>query len=92
VRLRFAYNLPNIEREEYDFTVEFHETVAEPEQLAVINLLEAAPNLLQIVQAVAELRRKWRSKDEIETIDSIEYMDGLDALEVDAAIAKATAA
>jgi len=72
--------------------VEFHEAIDESEQNAVIGLIEAAPRLIEIVQAIAELRRKWRSQDEAETIDSIEYMDGLDALEVDAAIAKATTA
>jgi hypothetical protein len=46
--------------------------------------------LLERIQAVAELRRKWRSQDEAETIDSIEYMDGLDALELDDLIAKAS--
>jgi hypothetical protein len=46
--------------------------------------------LLEKIQAVAELRRKWRSQDEAETIDSIEYMDGLDALDLDAVIANAT--
>jgi hypothetical protein len=53
---------------------------------------KAAPALLAKVQAVVELRRKWRSQDESETIDSIEYMDGLDALDLDAAIAAAEAA
>ena len=55
-------------------------------------LIAAAPELLEILRAVAELRRMWRSEDEAETIDSIQFMDGLDVLEVDAAIAKATAA
>ena len=52
----------------------------------------AAGALLSTLKAVAELRRKWRSQDEAETIDSIEYMDGLDALELDAVIAGAEAA
>jgi hypothetical protein len=65
---------------------------ATDEDRANARLIAAAPELLEIVQAVAELRRKWRSQDEAETIDSTEYMDGLDALDVDAAIAKATAA
>ena len=47
----FAYNLANIEREEYDFTVEFHETIDEPEQKAVISLIEAAPELLEAAKA-----------------------------------------
>ena len=42
----FAYNLANMEREEYDFTVEFHETVSEPEGTAVISLIETPPELL----------------------------------------------
>ena len=42
-------------------------------------MIEAAPRLLEIVQTIAELRRMWRSQDEAETIDGIEYMDGLDA-------------
>jgi hypothetical protein len=46
--------------------------------------------LLERIRVVAELRRKWRSQDEAETIDSIEYMDGLDALELDVLIAKVT--
>ncbi|MHB1425442.1 MAG: hypothetical protein ACYC3I_19905, partial [Gemmataceae bacterium] len=46
--------------------------------------------LLERIRTVAELRRKWRSQDEAETIDSIEYMDGLDALEPDDLIARAT--
>jgi hypothetical protein len=49
-----------------------------------------AAELLEKIQAVAELRRRWRSQDEDDTIDSIEYMDGLDALDLDAVIAKAT--
>ena len=60
--------------------------------IANARLIAAAPQLLAIVQAVAELRRKWRSQDEAETIDSIEYMDGLDALNVDPAIANAITA
>lgn len=51
---------------------------------------KAGPKLLEKVRAVAELRRRWRSQDEAETIDSIEYMDGLDSLDLDAAIAEAT--
>lgn len=50
---------------------------------------KAASTLLATLEAVAELRRKWRSQDEAETIDSIEYMDGLDSLGLDAAIAAA---
>jgi len=53
-------------------------------------LIAAAPELLEKLTVVAELRRRWRSQDESETIDSVEYMDGLDALDLDAAIAKAT--
>jgi hypothetical protein len=51
----------------------------------------AAAALLSTLKAVAELRRRWRSQDVAETIDSIEYMDGLDALELDAVIAEAEA-
>ncbi len=61
------------------------------QQHANRQLIAAAPELLAMVQTVAELRRKWRSRDDAETIDSIAYMDGLDALDVDAVIAKATA-
>jgi hypothetical protein len=53
---------------------------------------KAATGLLSTLKAVAELRRKWRSQDEDETIDSLEYMDGLDALELDAVIAEAESA
>ena len=53
---------------------------------------QAAGALLSTMKATAELRRRWRSQDETETIDSIEYMDGLDSLELDSAIAKAEAA
>jgi hypothetical protein len=53
---------------------------------------QAAPKLLAALKAVAELRRKWRSQDEAETIDSIEYMDGLDSLELDDVITQANAA
>jgi hypothetical protein len=50
---------------------------------------KAAPKLLATLESVAALRRKWRSQDEAETIDSIEYMDGLDSLDFDALIAEA---
>ena len=50
----FAYNLANLEREEYDFTVEFHETVDEPEQKAAISLIEAAPELLAALKYALE--------------------------------------
>jgi hypothetical protein len=53
---------------------------------------KAAPKLLATLESVAALRRKWRSQDEAETIDSIEYMDGLDSLDLDAVIAAAKAA
>ena len=52
----------------------------------------AAPKLLATLESVAALRCKWRSQDEAETIDSIEYMDGLDSLDIDAVIADAKAA
>jgi hypothetical protein len=42
----FAYNVENKTREEYDFTIEFHESISEPEQLTVLTLIEAAPILL----------------------------------------------
>lgn len=54
-------------------------------------LFEAAPELLSALLAVVELRRRWRSPDQGETIDSIEYVDGLDALNLDALVAKALA-
>ena len=50
---------------------------------------KAANAMLTTLKALAELRRKWRSQDEAETIDSIEYMDGLDFLDLDAVIAEA---
>ena len=53
---------------------------------------KAAHAMLATLQSLAELRRKWRSEDAGETIDSIEYMDRLDSLDLDAAIAEATAA
>lgn len=46
----FAYNLANKEREEYDFTVEFHESIDAPEENAVISLIEAAPLLLAALE------------------------------------------
>ena len=52
-------------------------------------LREVAGELTRKLSAVAELRRKWRSQDDSETIDSIDYMDGLDALEIDTALEKA---
>jgi hypothetical protein len=52
----------------------------------------AAPGLLSTLKTVAELRRKWRSQNEDETIDSLEYMDGLDDLELDAVITEAESA
>src|SRR5258707_8888554 len=52
-------------------------------------LATAAPGLLAVVQAGAELRRKWRNQDGLGTIDSIEYMDRLDALDLDALIPEA---
>jgi hypothetical protein len=58
--------------------------------LMVIQPRSAGP-LLSTLKAVAELRRRWRSQDEAETIDSLQYMDGLDALELDAVIAEAEA-
>jgi hypothetical protein len=66
----------------------------EYEQSRMINfeaerLRKAAARSLAALEAVAELRRKWRSQDEAETIDSIEYMNGLDSLEVDTVIAEA---
>lgn len=59
--------------------------------LMVIHPRSTGP-LLSTLKAVAELRRRWRSQDEAETIDSIQYMDGLDALQLDAVIAEAEAA
>ena len=52
-------------------------------------LREVAGELTRKLSEVAELRRKWRSQDDSETIDSIDYMDGLDALEIDTALEKA---
>jgi hypothetical protein len=79
----FAYNLPNIERDEYDFAVEFHETVAEPERLAVINLLEAAPELLAALKFSLEY---LKANDDGEQDVSSRIAAS------EAAIAKATAA
>jgi hypothetical protein len=59
--------------------------------LMVIHPRSTGP-LLSTLKAVAELRRRWRSQDEAETIDSTQYMDGLDALQLDAVIAEAEAA
>lgn len=67
--------------------IPFAETGVVQERLRVMH---AGARLLGKVQAVAELRRRWRSQDEEETIDSVEYMDGLDELDLDAAIAMAT--
>lgn len=64
--------------------------ISEEESLRNFKLALTAPKLLTKLQAVAELRRRWRSQHESETIDSIAYMDGLDELDIDAAIAEAT--
>jgi hypothetical protein len=56
----FAYDLANNQREEYDFTVEFHETVDEQEQSAVIHLIEAAPELLAACRMVVD---RWERGD-----------------------------
>lgn len=49
----------------------------------------AVPELLAACEAFVEARRKWRSDKENETIDSITYLDMLDAIDFDAAVAKA---
>ena len=43
----FAYTPERGEREDYDFSIEFNEAVDEAEELAVIHLIEAAPQLLE---------------------------------------------
>jgi hypothetical protein len=63
----FAYSLANKERDEYDFTVEFHESIDEPEQTAVISLIEAAPNVLaalEYVTATLKLRHIDEASDD----------------------------
>jgi hypothetical protein len=81
----FAYNLANIEREEYDFTVEFHDTIDEAEQKVVISLIEAAPDMLAELAGLSEI---W-SKAEFGT-DVMDYLESrIHAIR--AAIAKATA-
>lgn len=74
-------------RQVADFASPF---ISEEESLRNFKLALTAPKLLTKLQAVAELRRRWRSQHESETIDSIAYMDGLDELDIDAAIAEAT--
>jgi hypothetical protein len=66
---------------EYEHAPEEHEANA--------TLYAAAPDLLAACEALVEARRKWRSQDETETIDSVEYLDMLDAIDFDTAIAKA---
>lgn len=46
-------------------------------------------DLLKVAIALKTARDRWRSQDETRTIDSIEYMDLLDTINVDDAIAKA---
>jgi hypothetical protein len=66
----FAYNLANKEREEYDFTVEFHESIAEPEQKAVIILIEAAPVMLA---ALLLAQRALNSAPRFRVVDTDSY-------------------
>lgn len=51
-------------------------------------LIAAAPDMLTACRAFVEARRLWRSEGE-DAIDSIAYLDMLDAIGFDAAIAKA---
>ena len=44
------------------------------------HLIAAAPAMYEALKKLAELQRKWRSDDEAETIDSIEYMDEIDKI------------
>lgn len=55
----------------------------------IARLRNANAGMLKALGKIAELRRRWRSQDEDETIDSIEYMDWLDAVDVEGVIALA---
>lgn len=77
------------------------DVLIQPDPLRVANTLNACEGLdlpddvpvgalrdvVEALRAVAEARRRWRSQDEAETIDSIEYMDMLDAADLDSALA-----
>ena len=56
------------------------------ERLANARLIAAAPDLLAACKAFAAARKAWRECDDM---SSIEYLDTLDAIDFDAAIAKA---
>src|SRR4051794_6866742 len=49
----FAYELNGEKREDYDFRVEFTIGVSDREEAAVIRLLEAAPELLGLLQDIS---------------------------------------
>ncbi|QEL19297.1 hypothetical protein [Limnoglobus roseus] len=51
----FAYTTDTDEREDYDFTVEFHESAGEEEQRSVIRLLEMAPAMLESLQELTRI-------------------------------------
>ena len=52
-------------------------------------LIAAAPEMLEAIKKLADLQRKWRSDDEKETIDSIEYTNEIDNILWTDIIAKA---
>ena len=49
-------------------------------------LISAAPALLEALRRVESLRRRWREED---TFSSIDYMDGLDSIDLASVMAKA---
>jgi hypothetical protein len=82
----FAYNLANIEREEYDFTVEFHESIDRREEKAVICLIEAAPVMLEALKYAESQLSEFKA-------DALEKLELDIALnEIQNAIAKTKAA
>lgn len=50
------------------------------------HLIEAAPDLLEALKKLQDLRHQWRHDDQFTSID---YMDAIDALPWESAIAKA---
>lgn len=63
----FCYAGERDPRSDYDFRVEFTDGVPEPEQAAIVTLLEAAPKLL----AALELMVRWTETHGLNTAELI---------------------